>query len=117
MGVRGRLRRETSWRRFVEHVQTAPGRLPVSVRQEVFRLAGGHAPVTRNETEPAEVPADLASFVSDVADRSYGVTDGQIAELRDAGYSEDQIFEVVVVAAVGAASVHLDAAHRAMEDG
>jgi alkylhydroperoxidase/carboxymuconolactone decarboxylase family protein YurZ len=39
-----------------------------------------------------------------VANHAYQVTDGDIAAVRAAGLSEDQIFEIVVCAAVGQAS-------------
>lgn len=108
--------------------------MAVPLRRDVFQsarggarsgdAAGDHAPAGETEgsaaadgREPGQegLPDELAAFVDVVANRSEDVTDAHIAELRDAGYSEDQIFETVVVAAVGAASARLDAAHRAME--
>jgi hypothetical protein len=56
----------------------------------------------------------LEAFVSDVRDRSWRISPERIAELRTAGWSEDSIFEAVVVAAVGAAARGLDAARRAL---
>lgn len=117
----GRSEWDGSWQRFVEHVQSTPGRLPVPLRREVFRAAGGRSEnevgETRDDGSQREIPEELAAFADDVATRSDEVTDDQIAQLRDAGYSEDEIFEVIVVAAVGAASAHLDAARRAVEGG
>ena len=44
------------------------------------------------------------TLIEKVANRAYQVTDGDIATVRAAGLSEDQIFEIVVCAAVGQAS-------------
>ena len=48
-------------------------------------------------------------------DRSYAVTDADVERLRAAGHSEDEIFEVTVAAAVGAALGSLDAGLRALD--
>jgi alkylhydroperoxidase/carboxymuconolactone decarboxylase family protein YurZ len=42
-------------------------------------------------------------LVSKVVTRSYTVTDDDVAAVADAGLSEDQIFEIAVCAAIGAA--------------
>lgn len=114
----GRSEWDGSWRRFVEHVQSTPGRLPLALRRGVFRAArggdGNAAGETTDGIDRAEVPEKLAAFVDDLANRSDEMTDDQVSELRAAGYSEDEIFEAIVVAAVGAASAQLDAARRAM---
>jgi hypothetical protein len=44
-----------------------------------------------------------ANLVSKVVARSYAVTDDDDAAVGDAGLSEDQIFEIMVCAAIGAA--------------
>jgi alkylhydroperoxidase family enzyme len=43
------------------------------------------------------------------------VTDQDLDALRDR-YSEDQLFEIIVTAAFGAARDRLEAAHRALKD-
>lgn len=99
--------RDERWQAFLRHVQHAPGQLDPSVREAVFAAAAGG--------KESEVPADLAPFVETVAKHAYRTTDADVDRLRDAGYSEDQIFEAVVVAAAGAASLRLDAFQRAVE--
>lgn len=44
------------------------------------------------------------TLIEKVANHAYQVTDDDIATVRAAGLSEDQIFEIVVCAAVGQAS-------------
>jgi hypothetical protein len=105
---------EAGWQRFVEHALSSPGRLPPSLRRDVFGCGRGGDGA--HDTEQAGVPADLALFADAVANRSYQVTDDQVTEMRADGWSEDQVFEAIVAAAVGAASVRRDAARQAMDE-
>ena len=49
------------------------------------------------------LPPAMAPVVDKIARHAYRVTDEDIASLKAAGYSEDQIYEMVVSAAVGRA--------------
>ncbi|MFJ8914130.1 carboxymuconolactone decarboxylase family protein [Amycolatopsis sp. NPDC102389] len=60
-----------------------------------------------------ELPEPLHSYAAKVRDASHRITDADMAELKGAGYSEDEIFEVTVAAAVGAALRGFDAGNRA----
>jgi alkylhydroperoxidase family enzyme len=62
-------------------------------------------------------PAPLASYVEKVRLHAYKVTDQDIADLRAAGYSEDQIFELTVATAYGAARLRLDRGRAAADGG
>lgn len=79
-----------------------PGHLDAERRREAFH---GSA------SEP-----ELAAFVAKVARHAYKVQDEDIARLRRAGYSEDQIFEATIAAAVGAGLLRLDTGLRALEE-
>ena len=57
----------------------------------------------------------LAAFLAKVTERAHAVTDHDVVALQDAGYSEDQIFEATVCAAVGAGLARLDRGLRALE--
>lgn len=57
----------------------------------------------------------LAAFVDKVARHASTVTDDDIAAARSSGRSEDQVFEIVVCAAVGAASRQYDTALAALD--
>ena len=60
------------------------------------------------DTKPAErVPAELEAYVRKVALHAYQITDNDIAELKQAGYSEDELFEITISAALGAAQICL----------
>lgn len=63
------------------------------------------------------VPEELTAYVDKVALHAYKVVDGDVEELKEAGYSEDEIFEVTVAAAIGSALERLDAGLRALRAG
>ncbi|WP_236790307.1 carboxymuconolactone decarboxylase family protein [Amycolatopsis sp. GM8] len=54
------------------------------------------------------------SYVTSVRDTSYKITDADIARLTAAGHTEDEIYEVTVAAAVGAALDSFDAGRSAL---
>jgi hypothetical protein len=83
-----------------ESVLQAPGASPAALRQAV---ADG-AP-----------PDDLATLVGKIQSRAYTVTDADLDLLRSR-YSDDQLFEIIVAAAFGAAQQRLTAARRALEE-
>jgi hypothetical protein len=56
----------------------------------------------------------LRTLIDKVAKYAYKVTDEDIAAARTSGLSEDQIFELVVCAAVGQATRQYDAALAAL---
>ena len=64
----------------------------------------------RDAARPDRVPpAEAQDYAETVRKHAYRVTDAQIAALRAAGLSEDDVFEVTVAAAVGAGLERLDA--------
>jgi alkylhydroperoxidase family enzyme len=78
----------------------ADGALDLDVRRAAF--AG----------EP--VPEPLQGYVDKVRRHAYRVTDEDVAALRAAGWSEEQVFELTVAASVGAAFERLHAGLRAL---
>lgn len=60
------------------------------------------------------VPPELAVLVDKIHRHAYKVTDDDLARLR-ATYSDDQLFEIVVSAALGAARHRLFAGLAALE--
>jgi alkylhydroperoxidase family enzyme len=91
-----------------------------AIRDRVFRTifdgAAESAPAVRRAAgDGTGVPADLAALVDKIHCHAYKVTDEDLAGLR-ATYSDDQLFEVVVCAAVGASRKRLLAGLAALED-
>ena len=60
------------------------------------------------------VPETWSAYVSKVRDASYRITDDDVWALRGAGCTEEEIFEITVAAATGAALQRLDLGLRAM---
>ncbi|HEY7446872.1 MAG TPA: hypothetical protein VH702_01915 [Vicinamibacterales bacterium] len=77
-----------------------PGTTPTELRQAIIQ---------------GTCPRELTALVQKIRTRAYTVTDQDLDALRDR-YSEDQLFEIIVTAAFGAARDRLEAAHRALKD-
>jgi alkylhydroperoxidase family enzyme len=73
-----------------------------AVASRASALGGGAA-----GREPA-VPPDLSALVDKIARRAYTVTDADVQAVRQAGYSEDAVFEITAAAAMGAALGRLE---------
>jgi alkylhydroperoxidase family enzyme len=58
----------------------------------------------------APAPAEMAVYLQKVRDRAYAVLDGDIEALREAGFSEDAIFEQTVAVAIAEGLRRLDRA-------
>lgn len=83
-------------------------------------LAGlGHLDSKVRQAAAAEgaVPAEPEKYIHKVAQYAYKVTDEDVAALRQAGYTEDQIFELTVSVALGAGLARLKAGQAALEAG
>jgi len=76
---------------------------------------GATTPDLRRAIAAGNAPDDLQTLVRKIRTAAYTVTDREIDALRTR-YTEDQLFEIIVAAAFGAASGQLAAAHRAVED-
>jgi len=64
----------------------------------------------RAAAEPERTaPAELSGYLEKVRLHAYKVTDRDVDELKAAGFSEDEIFEHTVSAAVAAGLERLDA--------
>jgi hypothetical protein len=81
----------------------------------VFEGPGESDPTVRRAVADGEaVPDDLQVLVDKIHRHAYKVTDEDVARLR-ATYSDDQLFEIVVSAAVGASRIRLAAGLAALE--
>lgn len=89
---------------------TRPAATDESLRRGVEAAAAAvSGRVSQREGESAgAVPPELSRFVQKVARRAYRVTPEDVQALREAGYSEDAVFEVTVSAAVGAGCGRLE---------
>lgn len=60
----------------------------------------------------AAAPPQMAPYLKKVRDRAYTVVDRDIEALKEAGFSEDAIFEQTVAVAIGEGLRRFDAAAR-----
>jgi hypothetical protein len=91
-----------------------------ALRDQVLRsvLEGpgeSEAAIRRAAAAGTGVLDDLRVLVEKIHRHAYRVTDEEVAALQ-AKYGDDQLFEIVVSAAVGASRQRLDAGLRALEE-
>lgn len=75
---------------LVTRVLGRDGRAPRDMRPAAF--------------DDADLAEPMATLIDKVAHRAYQITDEDVAAVRAAGLDEDQIFEIVVCAAIGEAT-------------
>jgi hypothetical protein len=73
-----------------QRILTGRGMAPPDLRAKAF--------------EDSDLPEPLAALVDKVAKRSFQVTGADFAAAVAAGFTEDQLFELVICAAVGESS-------------
>lgn len=89
-------------------------------RAVVTRILKGDARAPRAQRraafDNAVLDEPLGTLIEKVAQHAYRVTDDDIAAVKASGLSEDQIFELVVCAAVGQATRQYDMALTALAE-
>lgn len=84
--------------------------------RRILEGAGNSSPSERRAAFDLSGFADpQATLVDKVARYAANLSDGDIAAARASGLSEDQVFEIVVCAAIGQANRQYDAAFAALE--
>jgi alkylhydroperoxidase family enzyme len=84
-----------------------PGTTDSKLRQVVLEHA---------RSGDGQVPEVLCDFVEKIAARPWTVSDEDFARLRDAGFSDDQLYELTLACALGAGLQRFDAGLRALEE-
>ncbi|MBA2542105.1 MAG: hypothetical protein H0V17_20865 [Deltaproteobacteria bacterium] len=86
----------------------------------VERVLSGAGKATRDARRAAfdnrEVPEAARSLIDKVTKNAWKVTDEDVAAVRQAGMSDDEIFELAVAAALGQSTRQLDAAFAALDE-
>lgn len=108
-------RYSTQVKQLTDAVLTGPGVTDATLRQtiEAFSALCDGRPGVSN----GEIPTVLRTYVEKVARCAYKTTDTDVQTLRQAGYSEDAIFEITVSAALGAGLARLERGLAALEGG
>jgi len=68
----------------------------------------------RRQVAVGQPPPELAALVKKIRDEAYRVTDADVDALR-AKYTDDELFELIISAALGAAEHRLGRAMAALE--
>jgi hypothetical protein len=95
-------KKRTAHRALVKRVLEGDGRAPRDQRRAAF--------------SNAELTAPLHTLINKVAEQPTQVTDQDIAVVKASGLAEDEIFELVVCAAVGQATRQYETALGALAD-
>jgi hypothetical protein len=102
----------------MSHALTRHADLVADLRRAVFQSPGQTDPGLRRSAGRGEpLPEPWRAYAETVRDHSYRVTDEDIAALKAAGRTEEEIFEISVAVATGAALQRLDAGLRALGGG
>lgn len=94
--------KRAAYRALQDRILNGEGRASLEQRARAFSNAGLSEP--------------LAGLLSKVATRPAQVTDADFATARAAGFSEDELFELVICAAVGQSARQYDAGLAALAD-
>ena len=95
---------------------TAPGDAVENLRHAVLDAPATTDPALRRAAATGHpLPEPWQSYAAMVRDASYRITDADICRLAAAGHTEDQIFELTVAAAVGAALRCFEAGRRVLD--
>lgn len=100
-------------------IQTAVNALltkPAVLSPALRRMIEAHAAGLGGRIRAAdELPAELVNYVDKVARYAYKVTDQDVQDLKDRGYSEDMIFEITLCASLGAGLARLECGLNAIK--
>jgi hypothetical protein len=96
-------------------VLDGPGHLSAGLRRAIEARAAELS--GRAVSTVPEVPSDLSVLVDKIALHAYKVTDDDIETLKNSGYTEDAIFEVIVCAALGAGRARFERGIRVLDEG
>lgn len=99
-----RLRRNIGERlhELRDHIVTVPGELP--------------SPIRKAAVSGSEVPAVAQPYTDKVRLHAYKVIDRDVEDLKAAGWTEDEIFELTTAVALGAGLSRLDQVRRALDE-
>ena len=110
-----KTRYEAQYQQLRHAVLDSPGDtdplLRHAIQEQVAQLSGSYS------REENIVPTELSSYITKVALHAYKTTDKDIERLREAGYSEDAIFEITLSIALGAGMARLERGLLALQGG
>ena len=87
------------------------GNTAPELRQSIAHFA---ANLSNSRQTTAAIPLELEAYISKVALHAHKVTDEDVTELKALGYTEDDLFEITISAALGAGRARLNAGLAAL---
>ncbi len=105
------MRYDENITKLVDTVLSGPGATTSALRRTVEARAAALS--GRSDTD-STVPDELSEWVEKVARHAYRTTDANIESLKAAGYTDDELFELTVAAALGASRARLERALEAV---
>ena len=97
--------------KLFDTVLSGPGTTSSELRHAVDSRA---AALSGGKDTNAAVPDELSGWIEKVARHAYRTTDEDMEALKVAGYSDDELFEITVAAALGASRARLERALEAL---
>ncbi|KAA3646548.1 MAG: hypothetical protein DWQ07_10090 [Chloroflexi bacterium] len=91
--------------KLIEAVLNSPAETGSELRHSLEAYA---ATMDGAQRDPAELPTDLESFVIKLSERPHEISDEDIQALTTAGYSDEEIFEITISAALGSSLARLE---------
>ncbi len=92
--------------KLVDTFLTCPARTKPELRRAIeaysSRLAGG------DRKDEGQITEEIVPYVEKVALHAYKIIDEDVKGMKEAGYSEDQIFEITLSATLGASLARLE---------
>jgi len=89
------------------------GRLREATAAALLRGSGATPMELREALAKGSAPPELLALVEKIRNKAYTVTDQDVSALKGR-YTEDQLFEIIIVTAFGAAHERLAAARQAL---
>lgn len=95
-----------------QRMMTAAGETEAVLRRSVEAFVTSQWGLKRPDVSP--VPAELEGYLKKLSLYAYKVIDEDFYALKEAGYSDDMLYEITIVGSIGAALVGLEILYKAM---
>ena len=96
------------------HMLSTWGATTPETRQSVEAFAAAQWGQVRKNTHP--LPRELDPYLKKLSLHAYKITDDDINDLRQAGYTDEMLYEITIVGSVGTALVGLEKLFEALYD-
>jgi alkylhydroperoxidase family enzyme len=97
----------------IEALLTKPAALDPALRQAIEAYA---AQQSGGERKAYDLPKNILGYVNKVIFHAYKITDEDVLKLKEAGYSEDHIFEITLCAGIGASFARFERGMQAVKE-